>query len=98
MDWRALVKLNLPVGRMLSRAGRSAGLRRPEHGAALECRVAGVLDGAQPGGDPGLPGSDRLPVAPAVGPLGPVGAGPLDLAGVGFALAGVRGEREHGDA
>src|SRR6266487_1673365 len=99
MDWPgALVKLDLPVGRVLSRAGRSDGLRRPGHGAALDSRVAGVLDGAQPGGDAGFAGGDGLAVAPAVGPFGPVGAAPFDLAGVGFALAGVRGEREHGDA
>ena len=94
----ALVKLNLPVGCLLRRAGRSGGLRRPGHGAALDCRVAGVLDGAQPSGDPGLTGGDGLAVAPAVGTVGPVGTGPLDLAGVGFALAGMRGKSEHSDA
>src|SRR5689334_2988969 len=94
----ALVKLDLPVGRMLRRAERSDGPRRPEPGAAFDYRVTGVLDGAQPGGDPGFAGGDGLAVAPAVGPLGPVGTGPLDLAGVGFALAGVRGESKHGDA
>ena len=71
--------------------------------ACTRCRgpvavPVGVLDGAQPGGDPGLAGGDGLAVAPAVGAVGPVGAGPLDLAGVGFALAGVRGDGEHGDA
>ena len=52
---------------------------------ALSCSwpVVGVLDCAQPGGDPGLAGGDGLAVAPAVGPFGPVSAGPLDLAGVG---------------
>jgi len=61
-------------------------------------RLVGVLDGAQPGGDAGFAGGDGLAVAPAVGAVGPVGTGPLDLAGVGFALAGVRGGGEHGDA
>jgi hypothetical protein len=60
--------------------------------------VAGVLDGAQPGGDAGLASGDGLAVALAVGAVRPVGAGPLDLAGVGFPFVGVRGEGEHGDA
>ena len=99
MDWRdVLVKLDLPVGRMFRRAGRSDGLRRPEHGAALDCRVAGVLDGAQAGGDPGLAGGDGLAVAAAVGAFGQVGAVLFDFANVGLALVGVRGEGEHGDA
>ena len=63
----ALVKLNLPVGCALRGAVRSGGLRRPEHGAALDCRVAGLLDGAQPGGDPRLASGDGPAVAPAVG-------------------------------
>src|SRR5204863_4600951 len=70
----ALVKLDLPVGRMLTGAVRSGGLRRPEHGAALDCRGAGLLDGAQPGGDPRLAGGDGLPVASAVRAFGQVGA------------------------
>ena len=44
-----------------------------------------------------LPAGDGLAVAAAVGAVGPVGAGPLDLAGVGFAFAGVGGDGEHGD-
>jgi hypothetical protein len=54
-------------------------------------RLVGVLDGAQLGGDPGFAGGDGPAVSPAVGPFGPVSAGPLDLADVGFAFAGVRG-------
>ena len=60
--------------------------------------LIGVLGGAQPGGDAGFAGGDGLAVAPTVGAVGPVGAGLLDLAGVGFALARVRGDGEHGDA
>src|SRR4029077_6416436 len=47
------------------------------------------------GGDAGLAGGDGLAVTPTVRAFGPVGAGPLDFAGVGFALAGVRGDGEH---
>jgi hypothetical protein len=61
-------------------------------------RLVGVLDGAQPGGDPGLAGGDGLAVAPAVGSFGQVGAVLFDFADVGFALVGVRGEGEDGDA
>ena len=93
MDWlRALIKLDLPVGRLLNRAGRSDGLRRPEHGAALDGRVIGVLDGAQPSGNPGLTGGDGLAVAPTIGAFGQVGAVLFDFADVGFAFIGVRGE------
>jgi WD domain, G-beta repeat len=60
--------------------------------------VVGVFDGAQPGGDPGFAGGDGLAVASAVGAYGQAGAEPLDLADVGFALVGVRGQGEHGDA
>jgi len=42
--------------------------------------------------------ADGLPVAPTVGALGQVGAVLFDFADVGFALVGVRGEGEHGDA
>ena len=87
MDWlRALIKLDLPVSCLLNRARRSDGLRRPEHGAALDCRVIGVLDGAQPGGDPGLTGGDGLAVAPTIGAFGQVGAVLFDFADVGFAF------------
>ena len=59
--------------------------------------AVGVLDGAQPGGDPGFAGGDGLAVAPAVGVFGQAAAGPLDLADVGLALVGVGGDGEQGD-
>jgi hypothetical protein len=57
-----------------------------------------VLDGAQPGGDAGFASGDGLAVTAAVGAVGPVGTGPLDLPAVGLAVVGVRGDGEHGDA
>jgi hypothetical protein len=36
-------------------------------------RLVSVLDGAQPGGDPGFAGGDGLAVASAVGSFGQVG-------------------------
>jgi hypothetical protein len=74
------------------------GLRWRVRGVAVGRGAVGLLDGAEPGGDPGFAGGDGLAVAAAVGAVRPVGAGMLDLAGVGFALAGVRGDGEHGDA
>ena len=73
------------------------GLRPPVRGVPLGGRAVGLLDGAQSGGDPGLAGSDGLAVAPAVGALGQVAAGPLDFTDVGLSLVGVRGDGEHGD-
>jgi hypothetical protein len=60
--------------------------------------LVGVLDGAQPGGDPGLAGGDGLAVASAVGPFGQVSAVLFDFADVGFAFVGVRGQGEYSDA
>ena len=95
-------RLGLPVGLSagleLSRTRCPGGLRWRVRSVAAGRGAAGLFDGAQPGGDSGLAGCDGLAVASAVGAVGPVGAGPLDLAGVGFALAGVRGDGEHGDA
>ena len=82
---------------MVRRVERSGGLRRPVRGVALDGRAVGVLDGAQPIRDPGLAGGDGLAVAPAVGAFGQAAAGPLDLADVGLAFVGVRGDGEHGD-
>ena len=65
--------------------------------AALDGGAVGLLDGAQPGGDPGLAGSDGLAVALAVGALGQVASGSLDFTDVGLALVGVRGDGEQGD-
>ena len=70
---------------MLSGTAGSGGLRRPERDVALGRGPVGLLDGAQPGGDPGLAGGDGLAVASAVGALGqaagrtvrPRGRGPL---------------------
>jgi hypothetical protein len=50
-----------------------------------------VLDGAEPGRDAGLAGGDGLSVASAVGVLGHVLTGPLDLADVSLALVGLPG-------
>ena len=56
-----------------------------------------MLDGAQPGRDPGLAFGDGLAVAPTVGAFGQAVAGPLDLTDVGLSLVGVGGDGEHGD-
>ena len=80
MDWLgALVKLDLPVGRVLRRAGRSDRLRRPGHGAVLEeeCLVANgctVLDGARVGAR-SLVAAHSLVAANAVIPPGVLAAG-----------------------
>ena len=73
------------------------GLGRRERGVALDRCPVGLLDGSQPGGYPGLAGGDGLAVAAAVGAFGQVLAGPFDLADVGFAFVGVRGDGEQGD-
>ena len=58
----------------------------------LDGGAVSVLDGSQPGGDPGLAGGDGLAVAAAVGAFGQVVAGAFDLADVGFAFVGVGGD------
>jgi len=55
---------------------------RRERGTMSCYRVVGVLDGAQPGGDPGLAGGDGLAVAPTIGAFGQAGAESFDLADV----------------
>jgi hypothetical protein len=55
-----------------------------------------VLDGEQPGGDPGLVGGDGLAVAPPVRTLWEALAEMLDFADVGLAFVGLRGDREEG--
>ena len=77
-------------------AAESRGLRRRVGAVALDGRAVGVLDGAQPGGDPGFAGGDGLAVASAVGAFGQALAELLDLADVGLALVGVRGDGEDG--
>src|SRR6516225_1371470 len=93
----ALSRLDVPVGRTLHSAMCSGELGRRERFVALDRRPVGVLDGPQPGGDPRLAGGDGLAVAPAVGAFGQVLRVPLDLAEVGFALVGVRGDGVDGD-
>ena len=78
---------------MVHRAEGSGGLRRH---VALDGHAVGVLDGAQPSGDPGFAGGDGLAVAPAVGALREALAELLDLADVGLPLVGVRGDGEEG--
>ena len=73
------------------------GFGRCECGVVPGYCLVGMLDGAQPGGDPGLAGGDGLPVAPTPEPSGR-SARTVDFADVGFAFVGVRGEGEHGDA
>ena len=92
------LQAGLPAGLELSRTQCPGGLRRRVRGVAAGRGAAGLLDGAQPGGDPGLAGSDGLAVAAAIRAVRPVGAGPFDLAGVGFAFVGVGGDREDGGA
>ena len=75
----------------------SGGLGRREPFVAIERCPVGQLDGPQSDGDPGLAGGNGLAVAPAVGALGQVLAESLDLAEVGFAFVGVRGDGEQGD-
>ena len=75
----------------------SEGLGWRERFVALDRRPVGVLDGPQPSGDPCLAGGDGLAVAPAVGAFGQGLRVPLDLAEVGFALVGVRGDGVDGD-
>jgi hypothetical protein len=41
-----------------------------KHSTALDHRPVGLLDGSEPGGDPGLAGGDGLAVAPTVGTFG----------------------------
>ena len=65
-------------------------------GVALDGRAVGVLNGAEPGGDPGLAGGDGLAVAPAVQLLGEALAELLDFADVGLALVGVGGDGQDG--
>jgi hypothetical protein len=59
--------------------------------------AVGLLDGSQPGRDPGLVGDDVLAVAAAVGVFGQGAAVPLDLADVGLALIGMSRDGEHRD-
>jgi hypothetical protein len=70
----------------------SGGLGRRERFVALDCCPVGLLDGAEPGGDPRLAGGDGLAVASAVGALGQVLAEPLDLADVGLSLVRMSGD------
>ena len=67
-------------------------------GVAFDGHAVGVLDGAEPGGYPGLAGGDGLAVAAAVGAFGQGLAEAFDFADVGFAFVGVRGDGEDGDA
>jgi hypothetical protein len=92
----ALLQLDFPVNRMISRPACCGVLRWPVHGVALDRYTVGVLDGAEPGGDPGFAGGDGLAVAAAVGAFGQVLAEAFDFADVGFALVGVSGDGEHG--
>jgi hypothetical protein len=95
-SWFGL-QLDLRAGLKLRRTECPGGLLRRGLCAALDGGAVGLLDGAQPGGDPGLAGGDGLAVAAAVGALGQAAAGPLDLTDVGLSLVGVRGDGEHGD-
>ena len=95
-SWFGL-QLDLRAGLKLRRTECPGGLLRPGRGVALDGGAVGLLDGAQPGGDPGLAGGDGLAVAAAVGAFGQVLAGPFDFAEVGFAFVGVGGDGEHGD-
>jgi hypothetical protein len=94
--WRAAVgdlsRLDLLVCRVVRDAQCSGGFDRAGRGVVLGGGAVGLLDGAQPGGDAGLAGGDGLAVALAVGAVGQVLAESLDLADVGFPLAGVRGD------
>ena len=94
---RALARLDLSVDHMLRRPTCCCRLNRLDDDVALVRCPVGLLDGPQPGGDPGLAGGDGLAVAPAVGVFGQVLAGPLDLAEVGFSLVGVGGDGVDGD-
>jgi hypothetical protein len=81
----------------MPRRARSAGPRRPISGVALDGRPVGLLDGAQPGGDPCLSGSNGPAVALAVGAFEQAVAEALDLADVGLALAGMGGDSVEDD-
>jgi|SRR5271165_1898359 len=88
-DWRGLtdplLQLDLPVDRMLRRTACSCGLRRPEHGVALDGHAVGAFDGAQAGGYASFAGGDGLAVAAAVGAFGQGLAVAFDFADVGLA-------------
>jgi hypothetical protein len=77
---------------MTRRTKRGGGLGRREHAVALHGHPIGLLNDAQPGGDPGLAGGDGLAVAAALGAFGQVLAGAFDFADVGFAFVGVGGD------
>ena len=94
---RALPRLDFPFSHMVKRTMCSGWLGRYECFVALDRRPVRLLDGPEPGGDPRFAGGDGLAVAAAVGALGQVLAGPLDLTEVGFSLVGVNGDGVHDD-
>jgi hypothetical protein len=67
-------------------------------GVAFDGHAVGALDGAEAGGYPGFAGGDGLAVLSAVGAFGQGLAVAFDFADVGFALVGVGGHGEQGDA
>ncbi len=75
----------------------SGGLRQRVCGVAVDGGAVGLLDGSQPGGDPGFAGGDGLAVAAAVGAFGQAVAEAFDLADAGLSLVGVGGDGEQGD-
>ena len=98
MVWCALLQFHLPVGRMIRRAERSGWCRGPECDIVVDGRPVGPLDGREPGGHARFAGGDGLAVALAVGAFGQALAESLDLADMGLALVGVRGDGEHDGA
>jgi hypothetical protein len=93
-----LAQLDLPIGRRLWKGRRHGRLWRAEDGVAVNRRAVGVLDGAEAGGYSCFAGGDGLAVASAVGALGQALAEAFDLADVGFAFVGVRGDGKDREA
>ena len=95
---KALLQLDLSLGRMPRSTACPGGLRRAKHGVALDGYAIGLFDGAEAGGYACFAGGDGLAVAAAVGAFGQGLAEALDFAEVGFSFVGVRGDGEDGDA
>jgi hypothetical protein len=93
---RHATRARCPCRRMLRRAICCEGLWQREWGVALDGHPIGAFDGPQPGCYSHPAGGECPAVLSAVGAFGQAAAEPLDLADVGFALVGVRGDREHG--
>jgi hypothetical protein len=83
----SLVRFHFPVGEVVSDAERPGVLGGSKRFVVVECGAVGVLDGAQPGGEPGFAGGDGLAVGAAIGAFRESLAVAFDFPEVAFTVA-----------